>query len=167
LTVQSEQETANGAAKLCNRVQPRATVSNREPMFDRHEHVTCATPAVLVVLFGDLSRGQQRLGAERDYLLALGDRELGGRARSRSLEKSPLPTGLAEPLANLGHRPIGAAHAGGDLSLGETRVRLQQDLGTTNDANGPSARPHQAFQLGANVVREVDNVFLHAVCQNA
>src|SRR5262249_33478309 len=56
LGVQSEQETADGAPKLCNRVQPSATASNREPRFDRLEHVTCATPAVLVVLFGDLSR---------------------------------------------------------------------------------------------------------------
>src|SRR5262249_15237437 len=99
-----------------------------------------------------------------DHLLALRDRELGGRTRSWSFEKSPLPTPVAEPLANLGHRPLGAAHMGGNLSVGETRVRLQQDLGTRHDPTGPSAGPPQPFLLGANLVREVDNVFLHGAC---
>jgi hypothetical protein len=53
-----------------------------------------------------------------------------------------------------------------NLSVGVTAIRLQQDLGTKHDSNGPSAQPHQAFQLSANRVREVGDVFLYGACRN-
>ena len=105
---------------------------------------------------------RRRCACQSDDLLLLSRCKGGATAGSRGIEQRPFQSLGTKPLAHIADRAFPAPQLLDDLFIREAFVGLQQNLGSPDHAHGSRARPHQTLQMLPCLVREANEMFLHA-----